>query len=293
MTNLKRQIISAADKKERSKRVLRFGSIALIVMLFNAALDIKRGIFVSAALIALMTLALLVILAIVYRGYTKTAIAAIVLTINPLLVLIAFAEGLQTGGYLFILPLMFALAFLIGNIQIAFLEMAAYFLVTVCSFCTCIVFGSHTTEWQHISTSLAAQMFTFNSICVICLSAVFAYMGIYFERSYKAALLAEKNKADLQKQKIEGQNKHLQEIAFMSAHVVRAPLSNILALISMIDEDKINDAAAKEIIRHLHASANTLDEAIKGIVVKTDFDEAVHALFPEKKTVNGTEIYSG
>ncbi|MEP6846781.1 MAG: hypothetical protein ABI861_12290 [Panacibacter sp.] len=272
MIQFRTKVISNSDNKERSKRILRFGSVAFVVILLNAIIDIQRGLTVSAMLVILMGLALGIILGIAYKGYTKAGIAVIVLTINPLLVMIAFAEGLQTGGYLFILPLMFALAFLIGNMQIALFEMTAYFFITVCSFCTCIVFCGQTTKWQNISPDLSEQMFSFNSISVICLCALFAYMGIYFERAYKKALLAEKNKANLQEQKIAGQNKHLQEIAFMSAHVVRTPLANILVLTTLIDPDKITNPADKEIIQHLQASVQQLDEVIKGIVIKTTIE---------------------
>lgn len=257
------------ENNERSKRTLRFGLIALFVMLLNGLLDFIRGLSVSAFLVLLMAFTLSIILAAIYKGYTKGTITAIVLTINPFLVMISFAEGLRTGGYLFILPLLFALAFLMGNIRILFSEMAAYFLLTVCSFCICILFCGDLSKWQPMSPGLYTQMFTFNSICVACLCAIFAFTGIYFERRYKAALLTAKNTAEIHEQKIKGQNEYLQEIAFMNAHVLRSPLANILALTALINPEKITDAANKELIEYLQISAQQLDEAIREIVAKT------------------------
>ena len=267
--------ISTTDSQERSKRILRFGGIALSVILLNAIMDFIRGMNISALLVLLMAFALSIILMMVYTGNNKAAIAAIVLTMNPVLVIISFAEGLQTGGYLYILPLLFALAFLIGNMQIGFLEMAAWFLITVCSFCTCILFVGKTGIWQNISPALSAKIFGFNSISVICLCALFTYVGIDFERQYKSALLAEKNKVELHLRKIKGQSDHLQQIAFMSAHLTRAPLANILALITLIDIDKFSDSTEKEIIKRIKISGHQLDEVIREIVIKTDIDTAV------------------
>ena len=266
MIFLRKKLIE--NSREKTKRTFRFGFIALVVMLMNSALDFLRGLNISGILILAMVFAINIILLITYRGYTRGTVAAIIFTINPLLVLIAFAEGLKTGGYLFILPLLLAQTFMTGNIKIHFFEMAVYFFITVASFCTCILFCNETSEWQHISTELYSTMFTFNSICVVCLCAVFAYTGIYFEKQYKAALLIAKNKAETQEQKIKGQNEHLQEIAFMNAHIVRLPVANILALSDLINTESI-DAGNKELIEHIQTSAHQLDDAIRKIVSKT------------------------
>lgn len=257
------------ENKERLKRILRFGSMALFVMLMNAALDFIRGLTISGYLISALAFIMTIILWRVYHGSIKGIIPSVVFTVNPFLVLIAFAEGLRTGGYLFILPLLFALAFLMGNFKMLFFETAAYFFVTVCSFCICILFCNDTSKWQIISPGMYTQMFMFNSICVVCLCALFAYTGIYFEKRYKEALISAKNKAEMQEQKIKGQNEHLQEITFMNAHILRSPLANILALTHLINPDKITDSWNKEMIQHVQTSAQQLDEAIKEIVAKT------------------------
>jgi len=261
------------EQNERYKRTLRFGIIALAVMLLNSALDLKRGLTISFILVVIMTVAVSGILFAIYKGYTRGTITAIVFIINPLLVLTTFAEGLKAGGYLFILPLLFALAFLMSNVRIYFFEIAAYFLITVASFCICILFCNDYSTWQNLSENLAASMFTYNSICVIFLCAVFAYTGIYFEKQNKNALLNAKNIAEMHEEKIKSQNKHLQEIAFMNAHILRSPLTNILALTSLINADKATDPANKELIEHLQTSAQQLDSAIKEIVAKTKYDE--------------------
>ena len=185
---------SSEENTEYSKRILRFGSIALVVIIMNSVLDFIRGLRISGILILLLAFVLSIILMLIYKSYTKGTIAAIVFTVNLFLVLTACAEGLKSGGYLFILPLLFALAFLMGNRKILFYEMVMYLCITVGCYCICILFCAETSSWQHISVKLYSQMFTFNSISVVCLCSLFAYTGIRFERQYKTALLAAKNK---------------------------------------------------------------------------------------------------
>ncbi len=257
------------ESKERSKRILRFGLIALAVMLLNGILNFKRGLPVSGFLVLVMAFILSIILFAIYKGYTKGLVTAIVLIMNFFLVLISFAEGLKTGGYLFILPLLFALSFLMNNVRMMVLEIVIYLFITACAFCFCILFCDENSKWQQISLQLSKQMFMYNSICVVCLCTIFAYTGIYFERQYKIALLAAKNTAEMHELKIKGQNEHLQEIAFMNAHIVRSPLANILALTTLLDTEKNIGAEAKELINHLQTSAQQLDNVIKEIVAKT------------------------
>src|SRR5205085_12268947 len=95
-----------------------------------------------------------------------------------------------------------------------------------------------------------------------------AYMGIRFEVLYREQLLTAKNKAEIQEERIKKQTDHLQDIAFINAHIVRSPLANILALTSLIDINKITDRDNKELIQFLQSSAQQLDNNIKEIVEK-------------------------
>jgi signal transduction histidine kinase len=260
------------EYSDRYKRMLRFGIIALAVMFLNGLLDIKRGLIISSAIILAMVIAISCILVAIYKGHTKGTITAIVFIINPLLIVNTFAEGLKAGCYLFILPLLFALAFLMSNVKLYLIEIAAYFFITVASFCICILFCADDSTWQYLSPQLSANMFTYNSICVTVLCAIFAYTGIYFEKQNRAALLNAKNTAEMHEQKIKSQNKHLQEIAFMNAHILRSPLTNILALTALINSPETSDDSKHELIEHLKTSAQQLDDAIKEIVAKTKYE---------------------
>lgn len=72
---------------------------------------------------------------------------------------------------------------------------------------------------------------------------------------------------------IERQNIKLREIAYMQSHVVRAPLSRILGLTSLIIEEA-GEGANQEMLAYLDISARELDEVIKSIIQGAD--ENVH-----------------
>ncbi len=68
---------------------------------------------------------------------------------------------------------------------------------------------------------------------------------------------------------IEQQNETLREISWIQSHVVRAPLSRIMALSDLI-RDNDDDALRPELLQHLDVSVNELDQVIKDIVRKTE-----------------------
>lgn len=73
---------------------------------------------------------------------------------------------------------------------------------------------------------------------------------------------------------IEAQNKTLKEIAWTQSHVVRAPLSRILGIINLIEEDPANFDELSFWLSQLKNSTNEMDDIVKKIVKETNrFDQ--------------------
>lgn len=70
-------------------------------------------------------------------------------------------------------------------------------------------------------------------------------------------------------EKIETQNKKLQEIAWIQSHVVRAPLARMMAIVNHINVLKGVSSEQKELLIHFNDSANELDKIIRDISKKT------------------------
>ncbi|MCE6992127.1 PAS domain-containing protein [Dyadobacter sp. CY323] len=69
---------------------------------------------------------------------------------------------------------------------------------------------------------------------------------------------------------IEERNKKLKEIAWMQSHVIRAPLARVMGLVDLLKNYSNTEEETLELLEHLLASANSLDEIIRDISAKTE-----------------------
>lgn len=258
-----------SKQRAASRRLIYFGAVALTVILGTGVINHSRGLWLSAYILYGFAAAIGVIMLLDYHGYSKYKNASLVVTINFFLSCITMVEGLDAGGYLFIIPTIFALVFMLGNTREYKAEVIGYFVISVLSFSLPILFVPEKSSWQNITAEIYGKMFTTNAIAVVVLCAVFAYIGIYFERQVYESLVNERNKAKHQEQMIREQNGYLREIAFMSSHTVRAPLSNILGLAALM-RDVPNDPDTHSLVMDgIQNSAKDLDNAIHHMVSKT------------------------
>lgn len=71
------------------------------------------------------------------------------------------------------------------------------------------------------------------------------------------------------------QNQKLREIAWAQSHLVRGPLSDILGITKIIQDNMANNQDKEVLIPQLHAAAQQLDQVIKDVVNNTgSFDES-------------------
>lgn len=68
---------------------------------------------------------------------------------------------------------------------------------------------------------------------------------------------------------IKNQNKQLKEIAWITAHELRKPVSTILGLIDLLNKEKMMDEKNLELIQYLNESTEELDQKVQEIVRKT------------------------
>ncbi|QMU30414.1 PAS domain-containing protein [Adhaeribacter radiodurans] len=88
-------------------------------------------------------------------------------------------------------------------------------------------------------------------------------------KKYENELLLKRTKAEEEKQL---KAKVLQEVSFSQAHLVRAPLANILALITFLEQIDHQDEETKQIVGMLQVSAAELDKQVRAIVDKADLN---------------------
>ncbi|MFT4155238.1 hypothetical protein [Parafilimonas sp.] len=264
-------LIDQPEIKAKQKKYYHFASFSLLVMLVNVVVDFCKGRIISGLLDLIFALVLMVVVYFIRAGKTKYVIGTIVISSNTFIILLVYSEGLDSGGFFYLLPLLFSIPFLLSNRKNMLKESVLYLTLTVASFCACILFCEHNSSWQIIPPSQRPVQFAFNSITATILCSVFAYIGIYFERKTKEELINAKRQAEKHEQKVVEQNKRLKDIAYLNAHVIRAPLANILALTHLIDETKIPDEEMMELIHYLQESAEMLDNNIRDIISKATY----------------------
>ncbi len=92
----------------------------------------------------------------------------------------------------------------------------------------------------------------------------------YKDRKAKLILATDVTQQYQYVQKIEKQNQALREIAWTQSHVVRAPLSRLMALNQQLMENDLTEDEMKMFLMLLDKSAGELDKIIRKIVLRTE-----------------------
>ncbi|MCZ4407633.1 PAS domain-containing protein [Cryomorphaceae bacterium 1068] len=82
---------------------------------------------------------------------------------------------------------------------------------------------------------------------------------------------------------IEAQNEKLKRIAWTQSHELRGPLTRIMGLTTMVEQDGFKDISIEEFLSYLKTASAELDEVIKEIV---DASEEVGIYVPEEKNAS-------
>lgn len=67
---------------------------------------------------------------------------------------------------------------------------------------------------------------------------------------------------------IETQNEKMRDIAWTQSHILRSPLSRMMGIIDLIQNEELEKSELREFLGHLLDSAKELDAIIKDVVEK-------------------------
>ena len=271
----KNKIIALATNLFQSpQKTQLFGLLGFLFCSCMIIANFVCKLYISAGLLCGLLLCILIILYLDYKGFRRYIRMAYVLSLNFFSILVVTSHGLAAGGYLFFIVLLVALAFLLENVNNYRRQVFRYFAITIVSFLICISYSPTVSKWEYIPPSLYQTLFIVNCATAIILISLFSFFGVTLERKARHALVLEKNRAKSQADRISEQNKHLRNIAFMSAHTVRAPLTNIMSITRMLDPKEFSRSRDEKLIQFLKVSANDLDKVIREIVEMTSSVEA-------------------
>lgn len=230
VVDIPESITPVHDIKETVKRTARFGYIAMLFGSISIVTNVIYGNLLSALLVAGLVICLLVILMLNFKGWFTVAKIFSVISLNAFLTVIAFSEGLKSGGYLFFIPLLTVLPYLIDNHERYLEELSAYLAITIACFCACIFYCPEASAWQTISEEIYARMFLNNSLSVILISASYAIIGLFMERRYVETIIR-------QKQKTEEAAKARSRFLSNMGHELRTPLNGIIGVSNLLEKE--------------------------------------------------------
>jgi len=225
--NINNETTLLFDMKEVSKRSIQFIGVGIIITAVLIPLHMYDGHDLSALVTLIFCLFLTVVWILHKKGITKYTTPTTIIGINVFLCLFNFIEGIKMGDYLFFFPLLFALPFLVRNKKRYTKEVFSYFILTAICFIISITFSPSVSPWQTITEEQYISIFYINSICAVFLSAVFAYLGIYFERKYAAVLLDQKNRTE---EAMKARSQFLSQMG----HELRTPLNGIIGASNLL-----------------------------------------------------------
>ena len=228
--DIKNEITLLFDMKEVSKRSIQFIGVGVAITAALVPVHIHDGHYLSAIITSIFSLFLAGIWFMNKKGFTKYTTVVTILGINIFLTSLNFVEGIKMGDYFFFFPMLFALPFLVRNKKKYTREVFLYFIFTAICFCVSVSVSPQVSPWQNITDEQYNSIFYINSICAVLMSAVFAYLGIYFERKYAAVLLDQKNRTE---EAMKARSQFLSQMG----HELRTPLNGIIGASNLLTKN--------------------------------------------------------
>lgn len=256
--DIKNETTLLFDMKEVSKRSLQFIGVGVIITAALIPVHIYDGHRLSAIITGIFCLFLGGVWVMQKADLTKYTTVFSIVGINIFLVIFNFTEGIKMGDYLFFFPMLFALPFLVRNKKKYTKEVFVYFIFTAVCFCVSVSFSSDTSPWQNITEGQYKSIFYINAICSVLMSAVFAYLGIYFERKYAAVLLEQKNRTE---EAMKARSQFLSQMG----HELRTPLNGIIGASNLLTKNHILPEQ-REYLNILNYCSNHMLELINNIL---------------------------
>jgi signal transduction histidine kinase len=228
MANRKSPSISSIHNiKETSKRATQFCYVAIFIALLTIIVTLAYGMVLSTMLGTGLFAALLVMVWLNLKGNPKLAKYCLVFVLNAFLVIIAFAQGLDSASTLYFLPLLFAIPFFIDDNKTYKLEVSIFFSITLICFSLCLIFCGKTSKWQPMTEEISGKLFLINSCLAFLLCAIFAYLSIYLERKYAYELVRQINKTE---EAMDARTRFLSSMG----HELRTPLNGIVGATNLL-----------------------------------------------------------
>lgn len=186
--------------KQVRRIISRVGIAAMLFTFYFILINIREHLIVSAVLDS----AIFISLAISYWLYfykrkINFASTITIICVNTFLFLLSFAEGRNSGSFLYHIPLLFAIPFMVINDETYKSKLIFSYSITITAGVLAILIAPDLSIWQDMDAAKAYYALLTNSVACLLLTTIFSIFIIYTERNFIRALYREKVNAEEQK----------------------------------------------------------------------------------------------
>lgn len=185
------------DDKVVQIRGFAFSCFAVIASVIALLIDLYLHMFVVAAIVGVTCLAFLAAIWVCLKGWMNTFRLIIMVFINGLIFTLSYAQGKQTFVFLFYIPFMFCIPFIMEGKKKDDPKLIVYVILSAaCAFAT-IILSPQVGNWEKIDPQKLPSLFIINITIVIFLTVLCAMSVIYSDRFFRSALTKKIDTAEM------------------------------------------------------------------------------------------------
>jgi len=180
------------DIRRRILRLNLFLLSAMAVALTQLVFSYVNQLFYSAMVHLVAVFLVTIGFFLIKDGRIRSSRAVGILAVNLHLFAISYLEGLRSGAYLLVFPLLFTLAFVI-DLRRSKLEMALTATLTMTTMALIYILAPYENAWQRIPTDLYDGLYGTNLSVSMALTAIFAIIILKTLDNHELKLMDEKH----------------------------------------------------------------------------------------------------
>lgn len=185
------------DNKLVQVRGLAFSVFAFAATLVALIIDLFLHMYVVSLLVGITSIAFLSCIWFCLTGRLNYFKLVVMLFINGLIFLLSYAQGRETFVFLYYIPFIFCIPFIMDSKKKYDAELFIYVILSCCAAFLSVLFSPQQGEWEVIDADKLPTIFLINVLITICITALCALSIIYSDRFFRDILNRKIDKAEM------------------------------------------------------------------------------------------------